>query len=160
MIPSWIPASSLARRGDPQKDCAKLRLRPHLSHFSNYIPASASSLSPTPLSPTRSDNPTMQSVPESRQQTFEEIYGPPENFLEIEVSYHPPFTHSYRQALHRSRVSRAHPLTQSYTRNFPPKLQRPAKRPTRFATRKRTARRETCTPRTRSCAAPTSPPSS
>jgi sorting nexin-3/12 len=27
----------------------------------------------------------MQSVPESRQQTFEEIYGPPENFLEIEV---------------------------------------------------------------------------
>lgn len=28
----------------------------------------------------------MQSVPESRQQTFEEIYGPPENFLEIEVS--------------------------------------------------------------------------
>lgn len=29
----------------------------------------------------------MQSVPESRQQSFEEIYGPPENFLEIEVSY-------------------------------------------------------------------------
>lgn len=28
----------------------------------------------------------MQSVPESRTQTFEEIYGPPENFLEIEVS--------------------------------------------------------------------------
>lgn len=27
----------------------------------------------------------MQHVPESRQQTFEEIYGPPENFLEIEV---------------------------------------------------------------------------
>lgn len=27
----------------------------------------------------------MQAVPESRQQTFEEIYGPPENFLEIEV---------------------------------------------------------------------------
>ncbi|KAJ5336511.1 uncharacterized protein N7506_004533 [Penicillium brevicompactum] len=26
----------------------------------------------------------MQSVPESRQQSFEEIYGPPENFLEIE----------------------------------------------------------------------------
>ena len=29
--------------------------------------------------------PKMQAVPESRQQTFEEIYGPPENFLEIEV---------------------------------------------------------------------------
>lgn len=27
----------------------------------------------------------MQAVPESRQQTFEELYGPPENFLEIEV---------------------------------------------------------------------------
>lgn len=27
----------------------------------------------------------MQALPESRQQTFEEIYGPPENFLEIEV---------------------------------------------------------------------------
>ena len=27
----------------------------------------------------------MQSMPESRHQTFEEIYGPPENFLEIEV---------------------------------------------------------------------------
>lgn len=28
---------------------------------------------------------TMQAVPEPRQQSFEEIYGPPENFLEIEV---------------------------------------------------------------------------
>lgn len=27
----------------------------------------------------------MQSLPDARQQTFEEIYGPPENFLEIEV---------------------------------------------------------------------------
>jgi hypothetical protein len=27
----------------------------------------------------------MQALPESRQQTFEEIYGAPENFLEIEV---------------------------------------------------------------------------
>lgn len=27
----------------------------------------------------------MQSLPESRQQSFEELYGPPENFLEIEV---------------------------------------------------------------------------
>lgn len=31
----------------------------------------------------------MQSLPESRQQSFEELYGPPENFLEIEV-IHPP----------------------------------------------------------------------
>ena len=28
----------------------------------------------------------MQSIPDARQQTFDEIYGPPENFLEIEVS--------------------------------------------------------------------------
>lgn len=34
----------------------------------------------------------MQAVPESRQQTFEEIYGPPENFLEIEVPF--PFPHT------------------------------------------------------------------
>jgi hypothetical protein len=30
----------------------------------------------------------MQAMPDSRQQSFEEIYGPPENFLEIEVSSH------------------------------------------------------------------------
>lgn len=28
----------------------------------------------------------MQSLPDTRQQSFDEIYGPPENFLEIEVS--------------------------------------------------------------------------
>lgn len=27
----------------------------------------------------------MQSLPDARQQSFEELYGPPENFLEIEV---------------------------------------------------------------------------
>jgi len=26
-------------------------------------------------------------MPDSRSQSFEEIYGPPENFLEIEVSH-------------------------------------------------------------------------
>ncbi|ORY67470.1 Phox homologous domain-containing protein [Pseudomassariella vexata] len=29
--------------------------------------------------------PILQSMPDTRQQSFEEIYGPPENFLEIEV---------------------------------------------------------------------------
>jgi hypothetical protein len=41
----------------------------------------------------------MQAVPESRQQTFEEIYGPPENFLEIEVrnnNSHPESTPLYQ----------------------------------------------------------------
>jgi sorting nexin-3/12 len=32
----------------------------------------------------------MQAMPDSRQQSFEEIYGPPENFLEIEVSSNLP----------------------------------------------------------------------
>jgi hypothetical protein len=29
----------------------------------------------------------MQAMPDARQQSFEEIYGPPENFLEIEVGF-------------------------------------------------------------------------
>ncbi|KAH0362522.1 Phox-like protein, partial [Aureobasidium melanogenum] len=37
---------------------------------------------PSPSSRTTS---TMQAMPDSRSQSFEEIYGPPENFLEIEV---------------------------------------------------------------------------
>ncbi|PQE06162.1 sorting nexin-3 protein [Rutstroemia sp. NJR-2017a BBW] len=43
----------------------------------------------SPTSPNRSTLPSavaaMQAMPDSRQQSFEEIYGPPENFLEIEV---------------------------------------------------------------------------
>lgn len=31
----------------------------------------------------------LQSMPDTRQQSFDEIYGPPENFLEIEVSVPP-----------------------------------------------------------------------
>lgn len=36
----------------------------------------------------------MQSLPDARSQSFEELYGPPENFLEIEVrpaAVHPVF---------------------------------------------------------------------
>jgi hypothetical protein len=32
----------------------------------------------------------MQSLPEARSQSYEELYGPPENFLEIEVSFLTP----------------------------------------------------------------------
>lgn len=43
----------------------------------------------SPTSPTsRFPRPVMQSMsslPDTRQQSFDEIYGPPENFLEIEV---------------------------------------------------------------------------
>ena len=35
--------------------------------------------------------PIMQSLPDTRQQSFDEIYGPPENFLEIEVRYRPQY---------------------------------------------------------------------
>ncbi|KAJ5726199.1 Sorting nexin-3 [Penicillium malachiteum] len=42
----------------------------------------------------------MQHVPESRQQTFEEIYGPPENFLEIEVRN--PQTHGTSRNMYTS----------------------------------------------------------
>lgn len=31
--------------------------------------------------------PILQSMPDNRQQSFDEIYGPPENFLEIEVRF-------------------------------------------------------------------------
>jgi len=37
----------------------------------------------------------MQAMPDARQQSFEEIYGPPENFLEIEVKN--PQTHGIPQ---------------------------------------------------------------
>jgi hypothetical protein len=53
----------------------------------------------SPTSPTSSDaaaaaarlhRPILQSLPDTRQQSFDEIYGPPENFLEIEVRARPP----------------------------------------------------------------------
>lgn len=33
----------------------------------------------------------MSSLPDTRTQSFDEIYGPPENFLEIEVIYYTPY---------------------------------------------------------------------
>lgn len=158
MIPSWIPASSLARRGDSPEDCARLRLRPPLSPPSDSILSSASS-APSPLSPTHPLKPTMQSVPESRQQTFEEIYGPPENFLEIEVSHRSPL---YIHTAICGTIPKCLVPTPS-PKAIPaicPQNSGLMTRPTRCAIRKRTARRETCTPHMRSCAAPISPPSS
>ncbi|KAF7546645.1 hypothetical protein G7Z17_g8284 [Cylindrodendrum hubeiense] len=38
-----------------------------------------------PESPKDLHRPILQSMPDTRQQSFDEIYGPPENFLEIEV---------------------------------------------------------------------------
>jgi hypothetical protein len=46
----------------------------------------------------------MQSLPDARSQSFEELYGPPENFLEIEVTYR---IARWRGSLaHHSRVHR------------------------------------------------------
>ncbi|PGH04834.1 sorting nexin-3 [Blastomyces parvus] len=42
----------------------------------------------------------MQAIPDARQQTFEEIYGPPENFLEIEVRN--PQTHGTSRNMYTS----------------------------------------------------------
>lgn len=49
-------------------------------------PTSPSSpLSPTQAAADRLHRPILQSMPDNRSQSFDEIYGPPENFLEIEV---------------------------------------------------------------------------
>ncbi|UKZ47760.1 Sorting nexin-3 [Trichoderma virens] len=42
--------------------------------------------------------PIMQSMPDTRQQSFDEIYGPPENFLEIEVRN--PRTHGMGRSMY------------------------------------------------------------
>src|SRR5271169_4704839 len=53
----------------------------------------------------------MQAMPDARQQSFEEIYGPPEHFLEIEVTLYlrhlPTFT-SYTRVLTFQLRSRTH----------------------------------------------------
>ncbi|KAK8099418.1 Golgi membrane sorting nexin [Apiospora kogelbergensis] len=63
--------------------------------------------SPPPKSPTSPrgmagmasmSRPITQSMPDNRQQSFEEIYGPPENFLEIEVRN--PRTHGMGRGMY------------------------------------------------------------
>ncbi|TEA19886.1 Sorting nexin-3 [Colletotrichum sidae] len=60
--------------------------------------------SPPPTSPTGSQasprfhRPIMQAMPDTRQQSFDEIYGPPENFLEIEVRN--PRTHGMGRSMY------------------------------------------------------------
>lgn len=55
--------------------------------------------SPTRKSPTAAmQRPIMQAMPDTRQQSFDEIYGPPENFLEIEVRN--PRTHGTSRSMY------------------------------------------------------------
>lgn len=42
----------------------------------------------------------MQSLPDARSQSFEELYGPPENFLEIEVRTEAVVLHNARSLAH------------------------------------------------------------
>ncbi|EAW09281.1 uncharacterized protein ACLA_034840 [Aspergillus clavatus NRRL 1] len=70
--------------------------------------------------------PTMQAVPESRQQTFEEIYGPPENFLEIEACPQSANPRHIPQHVHvvRDRVPHQHPRVQAQALGRAPPLLR------------------------------------
>ena len=43
-------------------------------------------------------------IQSSRAQSFDEIYGPPENFLEVEVSRRPQSCHAYRCPLNVERL--------------------------------------------------------
>jgi hypothetical protein len=86
---------------------AKHNIQNMASHADDTNPAAAADanpqLSPTsPTSPTsppsaaeaaaaRLHRPILQSLPDTRQQSFDEIYGPPENFLEIEVRRRPTY---------------------------------------------------------------------
>ncbi|KAK9777296.1 hypothetical protein SCAR479_06025 [Seiridium cardinale] len=67
-------------------------------------PATAKSPMSSPQSPASPrgmasmSRPIIQSMPDTRQQSFEEIYGPPENFLEIEVRN--PRTHGMGRSMY------------------------------------------------------------
>lgn len=64
--------------------------KPQLSPTSPASPTSPTSA--TEAAAARLHRPILQSLPDTRQQSFDEIYGPPENFLEIEVRGWPPKT--------------------------------------------------------------------
>ncbi|KAK4248714.1 Pre-mRNA splicing factor PRP21 like protein-domain-containing protein [Corynascus novoguineensis] len=52
---------------------------------SSTSPTSQKSAAAAEAAAARLHRPILQSLPDTRQQSFDEIYGPPENFLEIEV---------------------------------------------------------------------------
>lgn len=63
----------------------------------------------------RLHRPILTSMPDTRQQSFDEIYGPPENFLEIEVRRRTPLSPNMRRRREK----------QALTRNPPPPLSGP-----------------------------------
>ncbi|KAM0280144.1 hypothetical protein ACHAQH_004216 [Verticillium albo-atrum] len=67
------------------------------SHDQDGARAPGGAESPTsPTSPFH--RPILQAMPDNRQQSFDEIYGPPENFLEIEVRN--PRTHGMGRSMY------------------------------------------------------------
>jgi hypothetical protein len=64
---------------------ASLRRRAGPADIDCRATSSSRPATPTPTSTPTPSPSTMQSLPDARSQSFEELYGPPENFLEIEV---------------------------------------------------------------------------
>jgi len=62
----------------------KPQLSPKSASTSPTSPTSAA-VAEAEAAAARLHRPILQSLPDTRQQSFDEIYGPPENFLEIEV---------------------------------------------------------------------------
>ncbi|KAI8259344.1 hypothetical protein K4K58_002631 [Colletotrichum sp. SAR11_239] len=90
-------------------DAAHERRRPVKTDSGGQNAARATGAEPSsPTSPTGSQagsqasprfhRPIMQAMPDTRQQSFDEIYGPPENFLEIEVRN--PRTHGMGRGMY------------------------------------------------------------
>lgn len=120
MVPSWFPSASLSKRrgSGTRSDRTKLLKRSYSAPASSHPFAAATS--PSFLDGTQSYYPTtMQSVPESRQQTFEEIYGPPENFLEIEVSRNPSLRYTQTTKLLSFRSTKKAPQQASPSFRIP-----------------------------------------
>ncbi|KAM0325095.1 hypothetical protein ACHAQA_007634 [Verticillium albo-atrum] len=64
-----------------------------------HAPGAGSGGAESPSSPTSPfHRPILQAMPDNRQQSFDEIYGPPENFLEIEVRN--PRTHGMGRSMY------------------------------------------------------------
>ncbi|KAF3065398.1 hypothetical protein CFAM422_009859 [Trichoderma lentiforme] len=79
------------------------RVRAHISSHSHhpYTTAKLSDNQDAAQAARKSPDlhrPIMQSMPDTRQQSFDEIYGPPENFLEIEVRN--PRTHGMGRSMY------------------------------------------------------------
>ncbi|KAG5914303.1 hypothetical protein E4U53_004662, partial [Claviceps sorghi] len=68
-----------------RRKTAKLSGQHDTGRAADKKPTSPTSPPSAPHSPSSLHRPIMQVLPDTRQQSFDEIYGPPENFLEIEV---------------------------------------------------------------------------